>query len=352
MDKERIEKYDTSHMLALLLGFRQQCDKAVTIAQSYNVQPVDRSFENMIFLGMGGSAMGGELLKSYLQPFLEIPVAVNRGYTVPEWVSDKTIAIALSFSGNTEETLSAYRAALKKKAFLITVSSGGRLHELSEKDGCLHMQIPAGMPPRCALGYLTLIPLRIIERLGVIDNQDAQIAETLHTISLLLEELSPEVKAPENLAKTIAGVLQKNFPVIYASSDVFYAVAYRWCCQIAENAKQLAWCHYFPEMNHNEIVGWEHPKELLHSCKVVMLRDSMEYDRTKKRIEVVKGILSDNKVRPLEVFSRGKGLLSRLFSLIYIGDFVSFYLALLNEVDPTPISKIDHLKKSLGPFSL
>lgn len=344
-----IKKIDKSNMLDLIIDFPQQCQRAQEIGKKINL-PGDYlvSYDQVVLTGLGGSAIGADILRSYLAEEIKIPVLVNRNYTLPALVNKRTLVIAISYSGNTEETISAYNQAKEKDATLIVLTSNGHLLSLAKTDNIPCLTIPGGLPPRCALGY-SFIPLLILfAKLGFIKDKEVQIKEMIENLTRLNQEtLLPQSKN-KNLAKSIALKLYQKFPVIYASTDHFDAVAMRWRGQIAENAKSLSFSHVFPEMNHNEIVGWEFPKKILKDLIVLFLRDMEDHPRIKRRMDISKNIIRRQKVEIIEIESRGMHLLSRIFSLIYIGDWVSFYLAILNKVDPTPVEQVTYLKKELA----
>lgn len=344
-----IKKIDKANMQNLIADFPKQCQKAQEIGKNFNV-PADyiTSYDQIVLTGLGGSAIGADILRSYLADEIRIPILVNRNYTLPAFVNSRTLVIAVSYSGDTEETISAYNQAKEREASIITLTSNGRLSNLAKTDNIPCVKIPGGLPPRCALGYSFIPLLILLGKLGLIKDKEVQIKEMIENLTYLSEEvLSPQVKK-KNLAKTIALKLYQKFPVIYASNDHFDAVAVRLRGQIAENGKALASSHVFPEMNHNEIVGWEFPKKLLKDFVVVLLRDMEDHPRIKQRMDVSKTIIKRQKVGIIEVESQGLHLLSRIFSLIYIGDWVSFYLAILNKIDPTPVEQVTYLKKELA----
>ena len=297
--------------------------------------------KNIVFSGMGGSAIAGDLLKDYLNEEIKIPIFVNRDYSLPNFVSSETIIFINSYSGNTEETLAVYEQAKRKKADLIVISSGGELIKKAEQDKISFMTIPSGMPPRTALAYSFFIPLILLFQSGLISEKKEDIKETI----LILEKIKKEIMGEkENEAKKTSISFLNKFPIIYTSNS-FAAVAIRLKQQLAENSKTLSSVNFLPEMNHNEIVGWQFPY-LLKDFNVLFLRDKEENARIKKRFRISQEIIK-KKTEILEIWSKGESLLARTFSLIYIGDFISYYLALLNKVDPTPVEKIDYLKEQL-----
>ncbi len=337
-----------------LLAFPQQIKEAVEIGSTLHAarftphaRKKDTGFKsqnlykNIVFSGMGGSAIAADLLKDYLNNEIKIPIFVNRDYFLPNFVSSESLLFINSYSGNTEETLAVYEQAKRKKAHLIVISSGGELIKKAERDKISFITIPSGIPPRTALAYSFFIPLILLFQSGLISEKKEDIKETI----LILEKLKKEITGEkENEAKKVSFSFLNKFPVIYTSNS-FAAVAIRLKQQLAENSKTLSSANFLPEMNHNEIVGWQFPY-LLKDFSVLFLRDKEENARIEKRFRISQEIIKE-KTEILEIWSKGESLLARTFSLIYIGDFISYYLALLNKVDPTPVEKIDYLKKQL-----
>ncbi len=343
-----IKEIDKSNMLDILLRFPLACKEAVEIGDNFSPDVCKTDFKNVVFCGLGGSAIGADLIRSYLADTAKVPVFVNRNYTLPGVVDSQTLVFCCSYSGNTEETLSAYSEAKEKDARIIVVTSGGKIEEEARGDGVPCLIIPGGLPPRTALSYSFFAPLLVMSKLEVVDNPRQDAEKAIEELIRLRDTLSPGVEISQNRAKEIAELLYDKFPVIYAAADFIDVVALRWRGQLAENSKTLASHHLFPELNHNEIVGWEFPERLLKDSVVIILRDEEDHSRIKKRMDITKQVISEKADRVIEVDSTGKGRLARVFSLIYTGDMVSFYLAVLNGVDPTPVEKIDYLKKELA----
>jgi len=349
LNLKNIKRLDSLDMLDLLLGFPAQCRVARQIAASSDILCGKANFDKIVFAGLGGSAIGADLVRAYSYQESKIPILVCREYELPAYVDASTLVIVSSYSGNTEETLSAYSEAKKKGASIITISSGGKLKESAQRDKVTFIQIPAGLPPRCALGYLSIIPLCILSRLGLINQVEAQIEEAARLLEGIRDsELHPTIGQKDNPAKYLALKLRGKFTVIYSGSVHFDVCATRFRGQLSENSKALASSHVFPEMNHNEIVGWQNPKKLLKNFTVVMLRDNKMHPRVIKRMDITKEILKKEGISVLEVWSKGQGLLGRILSLIYAGDFVSFYLAILYAIDPTPVERVTYLKQELA----
>lgn len=349
LNLKSIKQIDKSDMLGLLSDFSAQCKYASVIARNAKILFEKREFNKIVFTGLGGSAIAADVVKSYLYFESKIPIMVCREYELPAYADNQTLAFILSYSGNTEETLSTYLAARKRDASTIAISSGGTLKEYTRNNGITFIEIPQGLPPRCALGYLSIIPLCILAKMGLIKD----VYPSVNQMTTVVEELknknlSPRIGQKDNIAKYIAAKIYNKFAVIYSSSIHFDVCAMRLRGQLAENSKALATSHVFPEMNHNEIVGWQNPKKLFKNFTVIMLRDQNMHPRVAKRMDITKDILNKEGVAILEIWSRGEDLLSRIFSLIYIGDFISYYLAILYGIDPTPVDRVTYLKNQLA----
>ena len=347
---KKIEKYDESSMLELIESFPEQCQDAQRLGDEFELpQRFKSSYKNIVCAGLGGSAIGSDLVRSYIADEALIPVFVNRNYTLPNFVSRDTLVIASSYSGNTEEILSAYSDARSRGSQISVITSGGKLEKIANQDDVPCLVVPASFPPRCALGYSFFPLLLILSKIGIVKDQEAFIDDAIHNLRKLKDSrIGYKVPERDNLAKRIAGEIFGKLPVIYAGHDHIDAVVTRWRGQLAENSKTLSSGHLFPEMNHNEIVGWENPKRTLKECVAIILRDSADHPRVSRRMEITGRTLKDSRVKVLEVSSVGKELLARMLSLVYIGDFVSFYLAILNGIDPTPVEKITAIKRELA----
>jgi glucose/mannose-6-phosphate isomerase len=327
--------------------FPRQAREATEIADRARIPLRARGIENIVLCGLGGSAIGGDLLRSYLADDLRVPFAVNRMYTLPGYVGPRTLVIVSSYSGNTEETNAAHREAIKRKAKILCITSGGTTAALAKKKKSALIIVPGGSPPRAALAY-SFFPLLIaLSRMGFVRNRKKDIGETL----ALLERLSAayaEPAASENAALALATRLRGRIAIVYSAAERFDSVNTRWRGQIAENAKSLAFGHVLPEMNHNELVGWNVLTDQMREMQVIFLRDKGDHPRVQIRMDVTKGVISERTPRITEAWSEGKSLLARMFSLVYLGDWVSLYLAVLHRVDPTPVAAIDLLKKELA----
>lgn len=346
---KNIDSIDKSGMLGLLLDFPLQLEAAVDLARRAKILFEKRDFNKIVFAGVGGSAIGADIVKTYLYSESKLPITVCREYVLPAYVDNSTLVFVSSYSGNTEEIISAYAQGKKNGASLIVISSGGILKRYAQEDSVTFIPLPPGLPPRCALGYSSIIPLCILAKLGLIHDVDTFISQTAQVLKELRDtSLNPRIGQIDNVAKYIAAKLINKMAVIYSSSLHFEAAATRLRGQLNENAKSLALSHVFPEMSHNEISGWQNPKTVLKNVVVLMLRDKAMHLKTNKRMSITKEMLQKEGVKVLEIWSRGQDLLSRIFSLVYIGDFISFYLSILYGIDPAPTEKITYVKEQLA----
>ncbi len=339
---------DRSNFIRFLKDFPDQINTSRRLADAVNVQAAIDNIRHIVFAGMGGSAISGDLLSAYLSDQLTVPVATVRGYELPGFVNENTLFIAISYSGNTEETLTVTRMAAEKGAAIIGLSSGGTLKEFCEQRKSTHLKLPEGYPPRQALGHLFFSLLFLLEKLKLASVSREDIDETRKILLKLRSSLSPESSYGNNLANHIAQNVYNNIPVIYTAAPLFHPVVVRWRNQFNENSKAMAFSNVFPELNHNEIMGWEGPYEVNRNFRVIILRDIQEPERNVHRVKITKKILKDNKILVSEIFAVGKSRLARLFSQIYIGDWASYYLAMIYDKDPITIDSIDLLKKKLS----
>jgi glucose/mannose-6-phosphate isomerase len=334
-------------MRSLLESFPDQVRVAADKARNLSLPSV-RNARNLVITGLGGSAIGGDVARSVLGESLPIPLIVNRDYRLPSFVASDSIVIACSYSGNTEETLSAYQDARRAHASIICITSGGRLAEVAKADGFLVITIPAGLPPRAAFGHLCFAVLSSIQALGLVADMSDSFDETCRLVASLLDRYSPAGPEVENLAKRIARSLHGKIVAVYGSNGILDSAAARWRGQIEENAKNLAFHHVLPEMNHNELVGWLNPEQGLLDVGVVFLRDKGDHPQVQHRFDLTREVIEERAGVVHEVWSEGESLLARVFSVVYLGDFVSLYLAYLNNVDPTPVETIETFKKRLS----
>jgi glucose/mannose-6-phosphate isomerase len=347
MTTEDIKRNDPTGMYSWILNFPGQIEEGVRIGESAKVRLNVKGVRNIVLAGLGGSAIGGDLLRSYLLGELEVPFLISRHYVLPDFVDKNSLVVVSSYSGNTEETISAHRDAVKRKAKVLCMSTGGETEKLAKRYGQPWVKIPGGLSPRAALGYSFFPLLSLFSSLKLVKNKKREINETIQLLkakAAIFGNVSLEENAPLRLAEQ----LHRRLPIVYASADRLDAVALRWRGQVCENAKQLAFGHILPEMNHNELVGWKNLPEIMKQLHVVFLRDRGTHQRVSIREDITKQIVSQYTSHVTDVWSEGDSLLARMFSLIYFGDWTSYYLAILNNEDPTPVHVIDFLKGELA----
>ena len=346
-DPKVYERLDPADMRGRIRELPQQCLKAWQQALGFEL-PSDYSSANKVaVLGMGGSAIGGDLLSSLVAAESKVPISANRDYDLPAYVDANTLIIASSYSGMTEETLSSFTQALSTPAKKIVLTTGGKLAALAEENGIPVFTIDYIAQPRAALAHSFFPLLGICQRLGLVSDKSGEVAEmaqVLESLQVTIDDARPESL---NRAKQLATKLRNRLVVVYGAG-ILSPVARRWKTQINENSKAWAFYETFPELNHNAVVGYEFPPELAQRAFVVLLRSHLLHPRTLIRYQVTAEVLRQARVSYEVVDGLGESALSQMMSLILFGDWVSYYLALLYETDPSPVRVIDYLKKRLA----
>ena len=332
-----------------IFDFPEQMADALKIGQRWEIVPSEfAGIKNIVLIGMGGSAIAGDIVRSYLASRLLIPFLICRHYVVPEFVDDETLVIASSYSGNTEETLAALDDALSRKAMVAALSTGGMLKDVAQINAFPLAELPTGLQPRAALGYSLVPLLALFEKIGLIKNVAKEIKAIIPKLQEYRDKYIEDNAAQQNPAKNLALKIHGRIPIIYSGPTLTDAVAVRWKGQICENSKNLAFANHFAEFNHNELVGWSDVVQQFNAhLLVIMLRDAEDHSQIRKRMNIVKDLIVRQSVEVIDVHSRGELALERILSLVQFGDFVSYYLAVLNEVDPTPVNVIEQLKQAL-----
>ncbi|RLI04519.1 bifunctional phosphoglucose/phosphomannose isomerase [Candidatus Bathyarchaeota archaeon] len=343
-----IESIDKSKMAESLEKTPEHYEKALQIAEELELEDLkNRKILKVAFLGMGGSSIGGSIFKDWSYEKISVPVEICRDSIIPKHLDKHTLVFAVSYSGNTKETLDAFLQALERKCLIVGVSSGGLLGEYCKKHNVLHVQVPTGFQPRLALPYLFTVPCVILEKVGVVEGFKKEISDAIMVLKELREEIKTSVSSISNETKKLALNLKGKIPIIYGFRE-YGNVAYRLKTQLNENSKTFCKFDVLPELNHNEIVGWEEIQpSVAKLLSVILLRDKEEPEDIRIRFEVLKEILTQKTVDIREIYGRGREKLAKMLSIIYIGDYLSFYLAILNRVDPTPVKTISFLKKEL-----
>ena len=353
---EEIKRIDKSDMLGHCIKSPQYSDDAIARAKPIelparvNISPkVSIEYKkprHIVISGMGGSAIGGEILKDWRRDELPIPIEISRDYTLPAYANEDTLVFVISYSGETEETLSSFVDALHRKCMVVSITSGGHLLFFSKRLNLPFVQIPAALPPRAAIPYL-FFPLPILlEKMGVLSSVKEEIDEAIWVMKSLGEANSSKIPVKNNLAKKLALELVGTVPVVYGFKQ-YNAIAHRLKTQFNENSKVVSWYDFFSELNHNEVVGWEAPEALTKHFSVIIIRDHNEPDKIKRRIDATKSLALKGANKVLEIYASGDGKLARMFSVLHLGDFVSVYLAILQNKDPTPVKTISDIKKEM-----
>ena len=344
---DKVRAIDKSNMLKSCEKTPSFCRDAIERAEKVEIPSSFKSPKNVIVAGMGGSAIGGGLLKDWLYDRASIPIEVCRGYVLPAYADENSLVIAVSYSGETEETLNVFLEAIRRRCMVVTVSSGGHLQTFSQKLKIPHVAMLSGFPaPRAAIAY-TFFPLVVLMReLRIVKKVKEEIEEALQVLQKVSEENALRTPLKNNKAKKLALEIESTVPIVYGFRQ-YSAVARRLKCQFNENSKVPSKFDVFSELNHNEVVGWEAPKNLTETFSIILIRDPKESLEIEQRIEVTKQIASQKVCKILEIRAVGKQKLAKMLSAMYFGDFVSIYLALLRGVDPTPTKTIMHLKREM-----
>jgi glucose/mannose-6-phosphate isomerase len=344
--QEKVRQVDMSDMLNHMVKTPDYCRDAIKRTEQIDV-PTKVKPKNIVIVGMGGSAIGGEILKAWLQEELPIPVEINRDYILPAYVNKDTLVFANSYSGNTEETLSAFLTAVRKKCTTIAITSGGQLGAFCKKLQTPQVTIPVGLPPRAAIPYL-FFPLPILmKKMGIFPIIEDEVYNAIHVLENVSRANSPNVPTQNNKAKRLAHELIGTIPVVYGFRQ-YSAIAHRLKTQFNENSKVHSKYDVFPELNHNETVGWEAPETLTTNLSVILIRDPEEPPELRNRIETTKSLVFSRAKKMHEITAEGEGKLAKMFSVLCVGDYASIYLAILQNKDPTPVKIIDKVKKELA----
>lgn len=342
LDNQKVLKtLDPFGMLRTLDMFPPQCRDAIQLGSEFQWKPA-ADVDQIVVCGMGGSAMAGEIISRFSRPSSE----VVRGYRLPSYVDGRTLVIAVSYSGNTVETLSCLEQGINRGALILIISSGGRMGEISKEKGIAWLKIPSGYQPRAATGYLALPLLAILSQLGLLTEAGSW-ESLLQELDRMKGRCTFSVPTAENPAKRLANTLNGRIPLIYGTAGNTKLVAMRWKTQINENAKQPAFWNAFPELNHNESVALARA-DLLLNQHVLLLENDYDLLENRVRREVMEPLFKKSNVSFTKVSAEGDGVLAQIFSQIYFGDYVSTYLAFLNKVDPTPVALIEEFKDALA----
>jgi glucose/mannose-6-phosphate isomerase len=341
------QQFDKSGMLDHLHQFPEQCQKAWEKVQKFEFPHLHTKISNVVIAGVGGSAIGGDFVRRLAMTDSKLPVWVHRDYDLPAFVDENTLVIASSYSGNTEETLSAFTKSLRTRAKKLAITSGGKLKDLAEKEGIPAFIIDYQAPPRAAFPHSFIPLVGIFQKLGLLTDKSADVQEAVDVLRTLSRDFVETAPLASNTAKQLAAKLQGRVAVIYGA-EVFSEVARRWKGEFNENSKAWAFFENFPELNHNAVVGYEFPAEAKQRIFVLMLRSPSLHPRNLLRYEVTSKLLTSAGIAYELVEARGQSALAQALSLVFLGDYASFYLSMLNEVDPTSTDAIDFVKQRLA----
>jgi len=346
-DVKIYKENDPEGMLERIKELPMQCRQAWQAAMDFKLPAGFTGIDKVVVLGMGGSAIGGDLVRSLVQSESAVPVIIHRDYGLPAFVDANTLVIGSSYSGNTEETLSGFEPALKTKAKKLAMTTGGKLQEIAEANDIPVFRINYKAQPRAALGFSFLPTLGVMQKLGLVKDKSKDVDETVKVLESLSARLDEKSPLSGNPAKQLARRLYGCLPVVYGAGIASEA-AHRWKTQINENSKAWGFYEVFPELNHNATVGYPFPKEVAQKIRVVLLRSPLFNERVKLRYDVTCELLKRAGVAYEFVDGEGKSALSQMMSLVMMGDFASYYLAILYRVDPSPVEVISYLKDKLA----
>jgi glucose/mannose-6-phosphate isomerase len=340
---------DSLDMWGTTVGLPEQVEEAVAAARDIKDLPTHDRVENVVVLGMGGSGIAGDVLVAAAAPFMPVPVTVVKGYEPPDYVGTGSLVFAISFSGDTEETLEAATSAYEAGASLIVVAGGGALTSMAKEWDVPVVPVPTGIPqPRAALGAMAIPPLVLLEEIGLFPGAVQWVDQAVDQLRLRRDELV----RPGNIAERLARSIGRTIPLVHSSGDLGAAAALRWKAQINENAKCPAFYNVYPEVCHNEVAGWgQHGDATRQLITLVNLRHDAEHPQVSRRFDLVVDVLREVVADVLDVTAAGEGDLAQLLDLALIGDFVSLHLAGNEGIDPGPIPVLDEIKLQLAPGS-
>lgn len=336
---------DSVGMFDLAAALPEQVAAAAALGAEVEGLPSHEDIENVVVLGMGGSGIGGDIVAAVAGPFMSVPVTVVKGYEAPSFVGPGTLCFAVSYSGNTEETLEAAQAAVESGAQLVVLSTGGALAELAASIGAPHLVLPDIPMPRAGVGAVSIPTLVVLEQVGLFPGGRQYIADAVAQLHRRRDKLIQDGNPAQHLAREIG----RTIPIAYGGDALGATAAYRFKCQVNENAKAPAFSAEVPEMCHNEICGWgQHGDVTRQTMTVVRFRHDFEHPQVSRRFELTYDILDEVVHAVLDVQAEGEGALAQLFDLIIQGDFVSLHMAVEAQVDPGPIPVLVALKEALA----
>ena len=346
-DLKEMRRIDSMNMIGDIDGLPDQIVTAIKIAKD-NTLPNWTGFENILISGMGGSAIAGDLLAAYLAKSCPLPILSHRDYGIPAWVSaEKTLVIACSHSGNTEETLSTFEAAKTLGCRIVAVTTGGKLAAATKAAGFPVWIFNHTGQPRSAVGFGFVLLISILSKLGLIPNPEKDLLDAVSLMRKELVKYQPSSLVNQNPAKRLAGQLVgRNITII--GSGLLAPLGRRWKGQINELAKAIATFDTLPEADHNSMAGTTNPDEVLVKNFALFLYCDSDHPRNSKRAKLTQNSYMVNGINTDSYTAAGNTPMEQLWTTLHMGDYVAYYLAMLYEIDPTPIDAIQHFKVELG----
>ena len=337
---------DPQGMKDAVYNFADDINKASKIGKKIILNKKYNNIHNIIVVGMGGSAIGGDINKMLLKNDLSIPLIVSRNYFIPKWANKHSLVVVSSYSGGTEETLSAFKDALSKECQIYGITTGGILSKELSSNDLDFILIPSGLQPRAALAYSFVPMLYLFLHLGLIK---IDLNNNLMNSIKLLKSVRDDymLNDQKNPTWVLSNKIFNTIPILYGETDNTSVIALRWSNQLSENSKMLAFCNEIPEFNHNEIVGWENNPNLIEKFSIIWLSDESDQERISIRQKISEKILETIVKNQFEISLHGSSRFDRLLHLIHFGDWVSLWCAYLHGTDPSPVDKISRLKKEL-----
>jgi len=325
-------------MKALIDDFSTQLTDALEIGKNSSLSPASQPIKNILISGLGGSGIGGKIVSQLVENESSVPISTNNNYFIPAYIDENSLVIISSYSGNTEETLSAMNLAIENKAQVACITSGGKVLDKAKELGLNHIVIPGGMPPRACLGYSMIQLFYLLNHYGIINEGfEAQIQKG---VQLITEEKNNILEEAASIAQLLLG----KTTAIYCSAQ-YEGVAIRFRQQLNENSKMLCWHHVFPELNHNELVGWRQEDD---SRAIILFRDPIDFDRTQRRMEISKDVFRQYTPHIYEIWCKGSTPIEKSIYFIHLCDWASYLLAEKNNMDAMEIDVINMLKTELG----
>jgi glucose/mannose-6-phosphate isomerase len=312
--------------------------------------PATADFDHIVTLGMGGSGIAGDIVQAVGTATLPVPLTVLKHYRTPAFVGPRTLAFALSYSGDTEETVEMAHGTVAAGARVITVSSGGALAELAREHGLLHIACPPGVPmPRFALGSMLAPLVVVLFRIGMLPEGHATLLKAQQQLKRRRDQCKPGADEARNPARELARKIDRTIPIIYGAGGFGSVAAMRWKCSINENAKAPAFWNVYPELDHNEVAGWGQHGDLTRQVfTLIELHQGLEHPQLERRMTATRELVDEALHQVITVDAEGEGRLAQLLDVMYLGDWTSYYLALDNDVDPGPIDAITQLRSQVA----